>query len=155
MSNSINAIFNGDANWKKIGPALFLTAAAAFLTGCQDDAQVASHNLSKAADNFEINRRVVFYDGITNDYMLTVEGRCSIVADGRDKQLEVTCKTGEKKFKKHFLGLSDNISYIAEQLDDAEVNTYHHRVTFKPQSIVPDIDFRGDTKQLQKALTPD
>ena len=53
-----------------------------FLAGCQRDAQVASWNLSKAADNFEINRRVVFYNGITDSYMLTIEGRCSIEDSG-------------------------------------------------------------------------
>lgn len=142
-------------NWKKIAYPVVIVAGIAGLSGCRDDAQVASHNLSKAADNFEINRRVVFYNGITNDYMLTVEGRCSIKADGADRQLEVTCKTGENKYKKHFLGLSDNISYIAEQLEGADVNTYHHRVTFKPQSIIPNIDFRGDLRQMEKALTPD
>jgi len=38
----------------------------AILTGC-NDAQVASSNLVKAADNFEINRRVVFFNGITDN----------------------------------------------------------------------------------------
>lgn len=47
------------------------------LTGCADDAAVASRNLVKAADNFEVNRRIVFYNGITDSYMLTIEGFCS------------------------------------------------------------------------------
>ena len=116
------------------------------LSGCQDDAQIASQNLSKAADNFEINRRIVFFNGITDTYMLTMEGRCSI-EDQRD-QLEVICRTGDSEYKKHFLGLSDNVSYIAEQLEPAAVSAYHYRVTFKPQSILPDFDFRGSTKDL-------
>ena len=113
--------------------------------GC-DDADVANRNLSKAADNFEVVRRIVFYNGITDTYMLTIEGRCSIYDDGR--QLEVIVKTSDRDYKKHFLGLSDNISYFAEQLEGIDVSVYHYRVTFKPQIILPDIDFRGSTEEL-------
>ena len=109
------------------------------VTGCSD-ASVASRNLSQAADMFEIDRRVVFYNGITGDYILVVEGRCSITADTSDGQLELTCKTGPESFKKHFLGLSDNVTYFAEQLESAGVSVYHYRVIFKPEAIVPDID---------------
>lgn len=97
---------------------------------------------------FEIDRRIVFYNGITDSYMLTIEGRCSIKADGMDKQLEVTCKTGRDDFKKHFLGLSDNVTYFVEQLEGADVSVYHYRVIFKPQSILSDVDFRGDMNEL-------
>lgn len=110
------------------------------LTAC-NDAQVASSNLSKAADNFEIQRRIVFYNGITGDYMLTIEGLCS--QEHTDRKLAVTCKTGPAAYKKHFLGLSDNVTYFSEQLEGKSVSTYHYRVVFKPSVIVPDIDFRS------------
>jgi hypothetical protein len=118
---------------------LAITAVAA-LTACQPDAQIASRNLSKAADMFEINRRIVFYNGITGDYILSLEGLCSITKDNLDSQLEVTCKTGATEFKKHFLGISDNVTYFAEQLDWAKAGVYHYRVIFKPQAILPNID---------------
>ena len=113
------------------------------LVACTD-ATIASRNLSKAADMFEITRRIVFYNGITNQYILVIDGRCSIKADTLDNQLEVTCKVGPGAFKKHYLGLSDNVTYFAEQLETADVSVYHHRVIFKPQSIIPDVDFRGE-----------
>lgn len=119
---------------------LALTLSAG-LVACSNDAQVASSNLSKAADNFEINRRIVFYNGITGDYMLTIEGLCS--QEPSDRKLAVTCKIGPNEFKKHFLGLSDNVTYFSEQLQPAKASTYHYRVTFKPSVIVPDIDFRS------------
>jgi len=72
---------------------LLLVVATVVMTGCSD-AETASSNLSTAADNFEINRRVVFFNGITDKYLLTIEGRCSITADTEDGQLEVTVKTG-------------------------------------------------------------
>ena len=102
------------------------------------DASVASKNLSKSADMFEISRRVVFYNGITGEYILTVEGRCSIYDQGN--QLELTCRTGPEAYKKHFLGLSDNVTYFAEQLESQDVSVYRYRVVFKPEVIIPDID---------------
>lgn len=119
--------------------AALLMGAVVLLSACTD-ADIASSNLSKAADNFEVNRRVIFYNGITDKYLLSIEGRCSIV--DQTTQLEVTCKVGEDSYKKHFLGLSDNVTYFAEQLEPANVSAYHYRVTFKPQAIVPDIDLR-------------
>jgi hypothetical protein len=132
----------------KLVIASLVVSSAVALAACQDDAQVASYNISKAADNFEIDRRIVFYNGITDTYMLTIEGRCSI--EDQTTQLEVTCKIGRDAFKKHFLGLSDNVTYFAEQLETADVSVYHHRVTFKPQQILSDIDFRGDAGELMQ-----
>jgi hypothetical protein len=117
---------------------IYLLTAALLLASCSTDAQVASHNLSQAADMFEIERRVVFLNGITDDYMLSIEGLCSIEDQGN--QLEVTCKIGPDEYKKHFLGLSDNVTYFVEQLESADVSEYRYRVIFKPSVIVPDID---------------
>jgi hypothetical protein len=128
----------------KITTLAVVVAASTYLTGCSD-AQVASSNLSKASDMFEINRRVIFYNGITDDYMLTIEGKCSIHAT--KTQLEVTCKTGSETYKKHFLGISDNVTYFVEQLEPKEVSVYNYRVIFKPDVIVPDIDFESQLKE--------
>jgi len=113
---------------------------ALFLSGCGTDADVASYNLSKDADMFKINRRIVFYNGITNDYMLSIEGRCSLGNDRTAAEVSVTCKTGEDTYKKHFLGLSDNVTYFVEQIKDVEVNVYRYKVIFKPSTIIPDVD---------------
>jgi hypothetical protein len=119
--------------------AIALVAVALVLGACSD-ADVASRNLSTAADQFEIDRRIVFFNGITDTYLLTIEGRCSIEADELDQQLEVTCKVGPEEYKKHFLGLSDNVSYLVEQLEGVNVSEYRYRVIFKPAVIIPDID---------------
>ncbi|MFI6866165.1 hypothetical protein [Nocardia sp. NPDC050406] len=108
------------------------------LAGCSSDADVVSENISKAADQFEIARRVVFVNGITDKYLLSIEGRCNISDDGN--QLEVVCKTAGGEYKKHFLGLSDNVTYFVEQLEPANVSADHYRVIFKPEVIVPDVD---------------
>lgn len=115
-----------------------LALGVMMLSACSTDADVVSANLSKAAEQFEIERRVVFLNGITDTYMLSIEGLCSIEDQGI--QLEVTCKLGPDEYKKHFLGLSDNVTYFVEQLEPADVSEYRYRVIFKPQVILPDID---------------
>lgn len=113
------------------------------VAGCASDADVASTNISKAADMFEINRRIVFYNGITGDYILTIEGLCSLGNYDRASELSVTCKTGAIEYKKHFLGLSDNVTFFAEQIEGVAADKYHYRVIFKPSVIIPDVDYRG------------
>lgn len=124
---------------KKLWVALALGVLV--LAGCSE-ANTASYNLSRGADNFEVDRRVVFLNGITDTYLLSVEGRCSIEESDLRDQLAVTCKTGDSEYKKHFLGLSDNVSYFVEQLEPVAVDGYHYRVIFRPETIVPDFDLQ-------------
>jgi hypothetical protein len=120
---------------------LLLMAVVIGVSSC-NEADTASQNLSRAADEFEINRRIVFYNGITSEYILTIEGLCSLGNYDSSGQVTVTCKTGNSSYKKHFLGLSDNVTYFAEQLEVANVSGYHYKVIFKPLSIIPDIDIK-------------
>lgn len=121
---------------------IVLVLAVLLIGGCSREADLASENLSTAADQFEITRRIVFYNGITGDYILTIEGLCSLGNYDSDGRLSVTCKTGPAAYKKHFLGLSDNVTYFVEQVDAALASPYRYRVVFKPLSIVPDIDIQ-------------
>lgn len=120
--------------------AVALMSAVAF-TGCARDAEVASKNLSYAADNFELDRRIVFYNGITGEYILTIEGKCSFDAIS-DRKVDVTCKTGKSEFKKHSLGISDNVTYFSEQLNSKGVSTYRYKVDFSPSIVIPDIELK-------------
>lgn len=119
--------------------ALLMVLAVA---GCKSDADVVSENVSKAADQFEVLRRVVFYNGITDSYMLTIEGYCSLGNADAAGSLSVTCKVGPTDYKKHYLGLSDNVTYFVEQLDGTNASSDHYRVIFKPSVIVPDAEIR-------------
>ena len=121
--------------------SLLLLVIMSTFYSCKE-ADVASENLSRAADEFEINRRIVFYNGVTGEYILTIEGLCSIGNYDKVRQLSVTCKTGNKSYKKHFLGLSDNVTYFAEQIENGDVSGKHYKVIFKPLSIIPDIEIK-------------
>ena len=116
---------------------IIVALSALVLVSC-NDARVASDNLRKAADQFEIYRRVVFYNGMTDAYILSVEGYCSITDQGH--QLEVLVKTKDGKFVKHHLGLSDNVTYFSEQLRPENISTDHYRVIFKPKAMIPTIE---------------
>jgi len=126
---------------KKLIMFAFVGLFLFMVSGCeQNDARIASRNLSQAADMFEINRRIVFYNGITDKYILSIEGRCSV--DFATLKFVVTCKTSPTEYKKHYLGRADNVFPFIEQLDGINVSVYHYRVIFKPQAIIPNIDLR-------------
>ena len=119
---------------------LFVVLFGIVLSSCSTDADVASYNLSQDADQFRIYRRVVFYNGITDKYILMVEGYCSIKKDNADDQLELTVKTDNGTYLKHYLGLSDNVTYFVEQLDASMVSTKNYKVVFKPTTIIPNVE---------------
>lgn len=118
-------------------------AALLVVTGCSTDAEVVSANLSVEAGNFQIDRRIVFYNGITGTYILVIEGKCQV---DHAYKLSVICKTGHDAYKKHYLGLSDNVTYFSEQLESHGASEYRYKVIFKPESIVPDVELRTSTK---------
>lgn len=126
---------------KRIILALMAGLLALAAVGCSD-ADLVSENISKEADQFRVLRRVVFYNGITDQYLLTIEGYCSLGNFDAERELTVTCKVSETEFKKHFLGLSDNVTYFVEQLDSSGVSSDRYRVIFKPTVILPDIEVR-------------
>lgn len=117
-----------------------ITGALMLSLGACTPAQTASYNLSNDSDNFRVMRRVVFVNGITDKYLLSIEGLCSITKDKEDAQLEVTCKTGDGEYKKHYLGISDNVTYFVEQMDATAVDTFHYKVEFRPEELLPDVD---------------
>lgn len=105
------------------------------------DAAIARRNLETAEQNFQVYRRVVFYNGITDSYVLTVEGYLAVTVDG-DGDLVVTVKTEDGKYLKHYLGLSDNVTYFSEALQPNSVSDKHYKVVFKPSVIIPTIEIK-------------
>jgi hypothetical protein len=119
-----------------IGAVAFATTLT--LAGCSTDAHVVDANMTKEAESFKVERKITFINGITDKVMLVIEGRCSTENEG--KQLTVLCKTGAGEYKKHFLGLSDNVTYVTQQVDSVGLSAYHYKVIFKPETLVPDFD---------------
>jgi len=124
---------------KIIAATLLALAVTPLLAGCETEANVASDNLATAAEQFKIERSIIFYNGITGEVMLSIEGRCSLEDQGN--QLEVTCRIGPNEYTKDLLGLSDNVTYYAHQLETTDVSVYHHTVVLKPENFVPGFEF--------------
>ena len=111
------------------------------LAGCVAESERAAWNVSQAAHSFEVNRRVVFYNGITGEYILTIEGLLSVTEDSPSK-LSVIVKTGASEYKKHYLGISDNVTWFCEQIEPVKADPFHYRVFFRPTTIIPDIELQ-------------
>lgn len=142
---------------KKVSIAAVLLTALLFVGCTEDDAVIAKRNTAKAADNFEVNRRIVFYNTWTDTVMQQIEGLCSIEYGNR---VSVICKVGvaangDVVVKNSLISMSGQVTVFVEQLESLPVNVYHYRRTFKPQSVIPDIDFRGDSDALDNAMKPD
>lgn len=128
-------------SWSKVillGAAIGLSASA--LTACTSNADRASENISAAAENFEVNRKIVGTNTIRGEYVFEVEGRCSIErgSEGGVAILQAICKHGPDDYKRHEIGLADNVMYTAVQLDPVDVSEYSVRIELRPQAIIPD-----------------
>lgn len=126
---------------KRIITVAVTALAALALAGCASDADKASDNLSKAAEQFEVPRRIVGINGITDEVLFEVEGRCSLErGESMEDTLDVICKHGPNDFRKHFVGLSDNVTFISTQLKGVDVSVYRTRIILKPQNLIPNLD---------------
>jgi hypothetical protein len=130
-------------------------AALAIVAGCERAADTASRNLSIAADNFEVSRRITIYNGITDKVVLVVEGFCSLGNNDAVSRVSYTCKTGNNKYIKNMLALSDNVFVVVEQLEDVNASEFHYRLVLRPQSLIPDIDFQGSGKEMMQNQNTD
>lgn len=124
---------------KKIIPLIVLVAimTVAF-TGCQTEAQRVSYNLSQQADNFNVVRQLTVINCIEGDVIFQMTGKLSIEADTVDNQLEVTVEDNGT-YVKHFIGLSDNVTYVVEDLNLGanDVAKYRYTLNFNPNMWIP------------------
>lgn len=107
------------------------------LVGCSTEAEKVSYNLSQEADNFNVVRQLTVIDCITGDVLFQMTGRISIKADTADNQLEVTVEDENGNYQKHFVGLSDNVTYVVEQLRGKNVDKYKYVLNYNPKMWIP------------------
>lgn len=126
---------------KIIAGVLAMGALAAILTGCSSDADTASYNLSQEAEQFRVTRHITAINGITDNILLEVVGRCSVESanSALKGSLELTCKVGEDQYFKNYITLSDNTVVVVEQVETRDVSVYHYEWIVKPEGLIPDI----------------
>lgn len=126
---------------------LLMIVLSVLLVGC-DAASTASRNISKDSDEFRVVRRVVFYNSLTDTYLLEMTGNLSVDLD-RENVLAVTVKLGPDEYQKHYLGLSDNVTYTVEQLSTSDVSEYKYKMIFKPENILPvELEYKSGEEPL-------
>jgi protein involved in sex pheromone biosynthesis len=115
------------------------------LTGCQSAADKANGNLSKAAENFEVARRIVGINGITDKVLFSVEGFCSYESDGTD--FEAICKQPDGSIERTTMHLSDNVTFVSTQMAGVHVSLFRSRIIFRPETIIPNFDLSTSADQ--------
>ncbi len=126
---------------KKVLAAALMTAMALVaFAGCSQASRVSS-NLSKEANNFNDVRQLTVINCLQGDTLFQMTGKMSIVADTADNQLEIIVEEEDGTYKKHFVGLSDNVTYVVEDITAGDVSNYRYTLNFNPKMWIPvDID---------------
>ena len=122
---------------KKIAIISFLLISLSGITACETEAQKVSYNISREADNFNTIRQITVINCIQGDVLFQMTGKMSITADTNDNQLEVIVEDDNGHYKKHFIGLSDNVTYVVEDITDGDVSKYHYTLNFNPKMWIP------------------
>lgn len=105
------------------------------LTGCRESSR-ASYNLSKEADSFNVVRQITVINCLQGDVMFQMSGKMAIEMDEEENQLEVMIEDGDM-YKKHFIGLSDNVTYIIEDIKGVDVDNYKYTIKINPEMWMP------------------
>ena len=107
------------------------------LTGCDTEANRISYNLSQQADNFNDIRQITVINCLQGDVLFQMTGKISITADTTDNQLEIIVEDENGEYKKHFIGLSDNVTYVVEDITTGNVDKYKYTLNFNPKMWLP------------------
>lgn len=122
---------------KTVGIIILIVAAVMTLTGCETQADIVSYNLSQEADNFNNVRQLTVINCIQGDVLFQMSGKMSITADTMDEQLEVIVEEADGTYKKHFIGLSDNVTYVVEDITSSDVDNYNYTLNYNPKMWLP------------------
>ena len=123
---------------KLISILLAVVMIACLCYGCETrQADVVSYNLSLEADNFNNVRQVTVINCLQGDVLFQMTGKLSITADTADKQLEIIVEDEYGQYKKHFIGLSDNVTYVVEDITSGDVSSYKYTLNFNPKMWLP------------------
>ncbi len=114
-----------------------VTLTATLAVGCERQADRVSYNISKQADNFNTIRQITVINCIKGETLFQMTGKMSLKVDAAENQLEVTVEDENGSYKKHFIGLSDNVTYTVEDVTDNYVDNYRYTLNFNPKMWIP------------------
>jgi hypothetical protein len=121
---------------KIVAVLLVIICLVGCLTGCSEAANV-NHNLSQAADNFQVIRKITVYNARTDLIIMEMEGAMSL-SNTSTNELVVTCMTGPNTYKKNYIYLNNYVIYVVEDITGTVTDPYHYKIHF--YTALPDID---------------
>ena len=124
---------------KKVVAILIAVGTVIGMTGCGSEASKVEYNLTQEADNFNVVRQLTVINCLKGDVLFQMTGKMSITADVDDNQLEIIVENDDGNYTKHFVGLSDNVTYTIEDLNlgSNEVEKYKYTLNFNPNMWLP------------------
>lgn len=123
---------------KSILAILLIVTMGMVLAGCEKrESNMVSYNLSLEADKFNVVRQLTVINCIQGDVLFQMTGKMSITADTADNQLEVIVEDENGKYQKHFIGLSDNVTYVVEDIRATNVDKYNYTLNYNPKMWIP------------------
>lgn len=119
---------------KKILIVVLLMSMLFILVSCTQ-AENVRHNLKREADDFNVRRRITVLNTRTDTPMMQITGLLSINVDS-DGDLNITIEKAENEFVLNYAHLSQDTTYIVEQIETKEVSKYHYEIKFYPTNLV-------------------
>ena len=116
-----------------VGAVALVIACTACLTGCRESEKV-SYNLSKEADNFNVQRKLTVLNARTDSVLLEMTGNFAL-ANNDDGELEIICEVADGVYQKHFVYLNDYTLYVVEDISNTGVSKYHYEMNIIPQMV--------------------
>lgn len=124
---------------KLIALSLALICLLCCFTGCTQ-AENVNHNLTQAADNFQVLRKITVYNARTDLIVMEMEGYMSL-SNNSTSELVVTCKTGPSEYRKNYIYLNQYVIYVVEDISNTVTDPYHYKVHF--YTALPDVDLNS------------
>ena len=119
---------------KKILCVILLVTLLFTLTACTQADKVQS-NLKREANEFNVRRRITVLNTRTDTPMMQITGLLSIDVD-KDGDLNIIIEKSPNEFVLNYAHLSQDTTYIVEQIETKEVSKYKYEIIFYPQNLV-------------------
>lgn len=104
------------------------------LTACRQS-ELVTHNLRREADDFNVRRRITVLNTRTDTPMMQITGLLSINVDG-DGDLNIAIEKAPGEYILNFAHMSQDTTYIVEQIETKEVSKYQYEIIFYPKQII-------------------
>jgi hypothetical protein len=125
-------------NKRKIAMYFVAVLIIFVMAGCaENQASVASRNISQEADNFNVIRQVTVFNNITHETLIQITGKISVTYDPDDHQLEILIENEDGQYSKDIIGLNEVTTYTVHQVGGFTTSPYNYQINFNPKLLIP------------------